>query len=101
MPGTQASFLLDYQPLTEPGGPQTTLDPAEAVIPRTGSIDGLTLRASKRKGGKATLSGRVAPARRGEKVTFIAQPATAQGVDSLFGEIGQVFPPLGSGVHVA
>ncbi|MDO9174171.1 MAG: hypothetical protein Q7V62_05155, partial [Actinomycetota bacterium] len=98
LPGSRASFVLDYQPLTEPGAPQTILDPAEVVIPRTGSIDGLTLKASKRKAGKATLSGRVAPARRGEKVTFIAQPSTAQGVDSLFGEAGSAFPPLGSGV---
>lgn len=74
LPGREAGITLSHGNLQAPNGATTAEEIIEtARIERTGSVDGLSLKASSRKAGKVTFTGRLIPARRGAKVTLVSE----------------------------
>lgn len=94
LPGHAAGVTLTHGQLEVPGRATTAEEIIEtARIQRTGYVDGVSLKASKRKAGKVTFSGRVIPARR-TKVTLVSKPVAdpVQGAGGRFLDVVGIKP---------
>jgi hypothetical protein len=98
VPSAKVGVQISSGLLGIPGQPVPAIAFTSAqTVERTAYVDGVSLKVKKAKGGKYRVSGRVQPARRGEKLSFVSRLAASKGdVDSLFGQPESVYLPLAS-----
>lgn len=93
--GAQPGVELSYSPPIVPGLPTLSIAyTARQTVSSSTYVEGVSLKAGKRSKGLVRVSGRVSPARRGAKVTFVTRPASSEVlVDSVFGFPESTFTP--------